>query len=99
MLPPKLNHFLGLDDEFYFRLGQIVSLDGKLYQHQARYTDSFGCQLIGHFLLDEQDFQVEMTDSTLSSFRIACESLQERVRRANYREARKHLSPFSRGEP
>jgi len=67
---------LGQDEEFYFRLGQIVSLDGKLYQHQTRYHDSFGCQLIGHFMLDENDYQVKMEDASLASIRIACESLK-----------------------
>ena len=78
----KLNHFLGQDEEFYFRLGQIISLDGKLYQHQTRYHDSFGCQLIGHFMLDEHDYQVKMNDASLASVRIACEALRDRRVRA-----------------
>lgn len=71
----RLNRFRGEDTEFYFRSGQIVTLHGKMFQHQIRYADSFGSQLIGHYMIDEDDFQVEMKDASLTSFRIACDAL------------------------
>ncbi len=71
----RLNRFQGQDCEFYFRSGQIVSIDNKLFQHQVRFRDSFGTELIGHFMIDEHGFEVGMEDESLSSFRIACEAL------------------------
>jgi len=78
MTKHKLNHFQGPDDEFYFRLGQVVSLHDKFYQHQVRYSDSFESHLIGHFLLDEYSFEVKMPDDSMPSLRIACEILHKR---------------------
>lgn len=71
----RLNHFQGRGTEFYFRPGQIVSIDNKLFQHQVRFQDSFGTELVGHYMIDEHGFEVAMKDESLSSFRIACEAL------------------------
>jgi len=73
----RLNRFQGQDTEFYFRPGQIVSLGDKLFQHQARFKDSFGTELIGHYMIDECGFEVVMDDDSLSSFRTACDALAE----------------------
>ena len=71
----RLNRFQGQSIEFYFRSGQIVSLADKLFQHQVRFRDSFGTELIGHYMIDEHGFEVTMEDESLTSFRTACEAL------------------------
>ena len=71
----RLNRFQGRDTEFYFCTGQMVSIDNKLFQHQVRFKDSFGTELIGHYMIDETGFEIAMKDDSLSSFRTACDAL------------------------
>jgi hypothetical protein len=72
---PRLNRFKNSSTEFYFERGQIVTLEGQLFQHQVRYRDSFGTDLIGHYLVDEHDQQVKMFDDSIPSFRRALGAL------------------------
>ena len=43
----NLNKYQGAKSEFYFRKGQVISLNGLLFQHQTRYKDGFGINFIG----------------------------------------------------
>jgi len=75
MVHQRLNRFQGRDTKFYFRTGQIVSIADQLFQHQVRFKDSFGAELIGHYMIDEHGFEVVMDDDSLTSFRTACDAL------------------------
>jgi hypothetical protein len=66
-------HFSG---EYYFEIVQILTYKDIFFWHHRRYEDSFGKQLVGHFVVDQQgrDRQVP-PPADLKSFRYACEML------------------------
>jgi hypothetical protein len=75
---PKLNQFRDDDgncEDFYFDLGQVLTYKDRFFRHQRRYSDSFGTEPLGHWLIDEKERSIKMVDDTLSAFRIAANRL------------------------